>query len=458
VTVPEAVTHAVTQTAMTQTAVTQIMTQAEWERVAAIYLPLVAALVLGLIRGRRARQFPALLLSLLWTMVSLAALQRLNQVVGWWSFPVDDMRFCGMSLELYAGWALLWGILPQLAFPRLPLPFVAAIMTLLDLVAMPLCVDVVHLGPRWLIGEAVAVLFVLAPALCIARWTRLDTHLGLRCTLQVALAGMLVLFFIPEIAFALRPGRGWAPLLHMLGWRRQLLSQLVLLLSLPGINAVMEFAERGSGTPIPYDSPKRLVTSGIYRYCANPMQLSCGFVMLLWAAILSNGWLVLAAAMSLVYSAGIAEWDEQQDLASRFGADWVRYRASVRPWRLRWRPYHDGPAARLFMSMSCGPCSQLQRWLERRSPYTLEIADADALPHGSIRRMRYAPGDGTPAVDGVRALGWALEHLHLGWALAGCALRLPGVWQFVQMVMDASGLGPRLPAAKPAQDGCPGCL
>ena len=70
--------------------------------------------------------------------------------------------------------------------------------------------------------------------------------------------------------------------------------------------------------------------------------------------------------------------------------------------------------------------------------------DAEMLPSGSIRRMRYEMGDGSGAVDGVRALGRALEHLHLGWAVAGAALRLPGVWWGVQLLMDASGLGPRL--------------
>ena len=45
------------------------------------------------------------------------------------------------------------------------------------------------------------------------------------------------------------------------------------------------------------------------------------------------------------------------------------------------------------------------------------------------------------------ALGRALEHLHLGWAIGGIALRMPGIWQFTQVVMDASGLGPRIPAA-----------
>ena len=36
-----------------------------------------------------------------------------------------------------------------------------------------------------------------------------------------------------------------------------------------------------------------------------------------------------------------------------------------------------------------------------------------------------------------------LEHLNLAWAIAGTALRIPGVWQSVQLLMDASGLGPR---------------
>jgi hypothetical protein len=73
----------------------------------------------------------------------------------------------------------------------------------------------------------------------------------------------------------------------------------------------------------------------------------------------------------------------------------------------------------------------------------MEIVPAETLPPGSIRRMRYDPGDGAGTVEGVRALGRALEHINLAWAVAGIALRLPLVWQFVQLVMDVSGLGPR---------------
>jgi len=65
----------------------------------------------------------------------------------------------------------------------------------------------------------------------------------------------------------------------------------------------------------------------------------------------------------------------------------------------------------------------------------------------ALARDRNVPSDGTASVEGVRAMGRALEHLNLGWAVAGIALRLPLVWQFVQVMMDASGLGPRIPAA-----------
>jgi hypothetical protein len=78
------------------------------------------------------------------------------------------------------------------------------------------------------------------------------------------------------------------------------------------------------------------------------------------------------------------------------------------------------------------------------------MAHAETLPWGSIRRMRYEPGDGGDAVDGVRAMARVLEHINFGWAVAGAVLRMPGVWQTVQLLMDASGLGPRIPAASKA--------
>jgi hypothetical protein len=46
-------------------------------------------------------------------------------------------------------------------------------------------------------------------------------------------------------------------------------------------------------------------------------------------------------------------------------------------------------------------------------------------------------------LEGIPALGRVLEHLNAGWAFCGALVRMPGVWQAVQLVADASGLGPR---------------
>ncbi len=199
-------------------------------------------------------------------------------------------------------------------------------------------------GRNWLIVEAVSLALILAPAYCLARWTLDNSHLKLRAVLQVALSGLLFLFMLPEIAFALRPISGatsvWQPLIALPHPLLIAALQIIAIAALPGVSAVQEFALRGSGTPIPYDPPQRLVTSGIYRYCASPMQISCGVVLFLWALILRNPWPILAAAIATIYSAGIAHWDEDRDLSARFGSAWQDYRAAV----LRgpgWLPFPD---------------------------------------------------------------------------------------------------------------------
>ena len=414
----------------------------EQELAGALYLPICAAVITGVLRPRKPKRFAACLLSALWVAVMLIVLQRMNTAEHWWTFVAYGSSSM-IPVELYFGWVALWGVLPELLFVRLDLVWVAAIMGLVDIVGMPLLSDVVRLNDAWLAGEAIAILLVLFPALFLGRWTQYDRRLGLRATLQVALSGTLFLFFVPELVFFCTGG-GWRPLLRMSSAERQIVLQSIALLALPGVAAVMEFVQRGRGSPIPFDPPKRLVVSGIYRYIANPMQLSCVLVMLAWSAVLQSAWLAAGAVVAIVYGAGIASWDERADLEKRFGETWREYRRAVRNWIPRWRPYVPGAPSRLYIARTCSQCSELRRWLERRNPVGLEFADAESLPEGSIRRVRYDVGDGSEAVEGVRALGRALEHIHLAWALAGAALRIPGVWQAVQLVMDASGLGPRV--------------
>jgi hypothetical protein len=173
------------------------------------------------------------------------------------------------------------------------------------------------------------------------------------------------------------------------------------------------------------------------------MQFSCAVVMFLWAVLLRSPWFVLVAVVAAVYSAGVAHWDEDHDLAERFGERWQHYRDEVPAWRLRWRPYHAGPPARLYLARTCGPCNEIREWIESCHPIGLELIEAETLPEDSIRRLRYDPSDGTAPVEGIVAFARALEHLNLAWAYCGMTLRLPVMHQVFQLLMDASGFGPR---------------
>jgi hypothetical protein len=176
------------------------------------------------------------------------------------------------------------------------------------------------------------------------------------------------------------------------------------------------------------------------------MQLSGVLLLVLLGLALQNVWVSIAGVMAHIYSLGLAGWDEGEDLRQRFGDDWTAYRRVVRRWIPRIRPWHrpDQPPARLFVAESCGMCSEVARWFLHRGVRGLVIVAAETHPSQALRRITYEPADGSRAASGIEAVARALEHIHLGWALAGFALRLPIVNALVQLLADASGAEPRL--------------
>lgn len=421
------------------------------ERVATVrfmglYFPITIAFLVAFVRRNRKRIFPAALLGFVWALPSLLAVQLLNLRFGWWRFNALGGLFRGIPVDLYLGWAVLWGILPILSLNETGIAWVLAAFFGIDLILMPACSPVVALSHHWLTGEFVALSLVLVPAQLFARWTIKDTHVNARAFLHVLAAGGVFLFLIPEVVFAVRPGRRWDALLFQPAWLRNLELQAIALLGIVGVSAVQEFAQRGNGTPIPYDPPKRLVISGLYRYISNPMQLSCALVMTAWGCLLRNPWLAAAGIMPFLYSLGLAAWDESEDMRVRFGKPWDEYRHNVKAWRPRSTPWQapDRPLARLYVAETCGPCSEVRLWLESHDAVALQVVAAEDHPTRDLQRVTYDPMDGTDVDEGVGAFARALEHINLGWAFAGACLRLPGIKHLVQILLDASGLGPRV--------------
>ena len=419
-------------------------------RAGALYLPIAIAVACWLRWPPGRRASGALILAVAWNVAALVPLQLLAARAGWWRFGAGTGGSIPFPMELIAGWAIAWGALPILIRPRTRMAVVVGAALLLDVVLMPRLEPVVVLGRSWLLGEAVALGVCLVPGMLLGRWMSDRRRLAWRAGLQVVSFSLLAVVLLPALIAALTTS---GPIEIATG-PSMVLAQLLLLFALPGVSAVQEFVERGDGTPIPFDPPQRMVTSGIYAYVANPMQLSIALCYLAIAAMLHSWWVALAAVMSVIYSEGIARWDEDRDLIARAGDGWLDYTRSVRRWVPRWKPFHaasaGAPPARLFIDSACPECSQLGRWLLSRAPVGLSIDPASDYPGRVLERIAYDPGDGMPIALGVAAVARALEHLSLGWALLGMMARLPVLVNVLQFLTDASGGEPRRPNDQPA--------
>lgn len=307
------------------------MTDPGLVRALGLFVPAAAVFALWLWRRPGERDAAAALLACAWNFAALALAQPLASRFGWWQFDAQGGLFLGMPVELLVGWVLLWGIVPVLALPRAPLAVVVAAAGWLDLLLMPGATPVVRLGPRWLVGEVVVLALALFPSLLLARWTARDERVGARALLQAVAFTGLVLGVVPAAVLSLTGG-SWRALANRPGGPTSLLLQALALVAVPGLSAVQEFAQRGAGTPLPYDPPKRLVTTGPYAYVANPMQVAMCLVLLVWGMALASPWVAGAALVAFAYGAGLAAWDEGETLRDRHGAAWERYRAAVRNW------------------------------------------------------------------------------------------------------------------------------
>jgi protein-S-isoprenylcysteine O-methyltransferase Ste14 len=414
-------------------------------RAASLYVAVVATATAVIWRRPTARQLTGALLAALWNLPALLMVNVIAIRLGWWRFEADGGLLLGVPVDLLLAWGCLWGLVPAIALPSLSLLVVGVVALGIDVVVMPAAEPVIQLGPTWIVGETLAIFAALVPSQLLARWTARDERLVGRALLQVGAFTGLVVFILPTLAIE-GSGGAWLNPLERPAWLMAVIVQMLALPAVIGLSAVQEFVTRGSGTPLPFDPPQRLVTTGLYAYVRNPMQLSAVLLLALLGVVLGNLWVSAAGVMAHLYSVGLAGWDEDDDLIARFGDDWNQYRDAVPRWRPRFRPWHrgDAPPARLFVAEACGMCSQVGQWFMSRGALHLEIVPASAHPSRALTRIRYELPDGTGGASGVAAIARALEHIHVGWAFVGAVLRLPIVGTVVQLVVDASGGEPRL--------------
>lgn len=400
-----------------------------------LLLPLVAVVAAAVVRDRRGELRERVAAAVLATLLAWTGVLAVESLGSWWVFADGPSTVLGMPLETSLGWALGWGALPVIAGGRPVLWWLGFVWS--DVLLVPRLGPLVRLGDDWLLGEAVLLVVVAAPALVLGRATHTHRHLGLRVALQALTFTALVGWAVPTLALA-RDDLGWADVVDHSFAVRGLLLLGAVLVGVPVLAAVAELWRVGEGTPFPWDPPVRLVTTGPYAYLHNPMQTGASLLLALLAGAAGSVTLGLGVLVAVVFSVAVAERHESAVLADRWPG-YRGYRAAVRGWVPRRRP-HVGAGSTLWVSRTCGLCAETGEAVQLLRPEGLIVRAAEEAGRPLVR-MRWE--EGRTSDDGVRALARALELSGLGWAWVGWLVRLPVLGSGVQAVADACGLGPR---------------
>lgn len=303
-----------------------------------LLLPVILALGL-LIFGRPSYfERTGMMLGLLWAIPFLTLFNILAQSMGWWIYTDTVNMAYGIPLELLLGWAVFWGVILPFLFRGLPIFIPIAFAFGLDVMLMPLLNGLFTLGESWLVGEMVLLVCVLWPALIIFRLTADRTHVIIRALLQSLIWGGWIVFLIPAAVLSFQ----WIDIFSFMDWSLPKLSAFLFFMSLfsvLGYAALWEFAVKGQGTPIPFDPPKNLVSTGVYAYVANPLQIST-FGLFATIAFAYESWLMVFPIVThILYCEILVRWHHSVDIERRFGDDWKAYKTNVRNWIPRFTAY-----------------------------------------------------------------------------------------------------------------------
>ncbi len=408
----------------------------------------------------RARRNSAAILASAWCLPAAVLAGYIANRAGYWGHPAAGKILLGSPALVLLARSVLWGWAAAFFVGEAWLLLLFAAAVVADLVLLRFTVPSLPIDAGFLALEIFTVVLCLIPAQLFARWTREQKHLAARNVLHFLFHAGLLLGVWPLLIVQCFGGdwTAWAS-------RSSMLNKLYLqLLFVPGVlllTGMQEFYQSGRGTPMPADAPQELVSTGVYAYVANPMQIGKFGVLAGWGLFWRNPWIIVASFAGLLYSITLARWREDRDMRGRFGAAWLLYRQNVHRWLPLWRPWvppggirsvEDSafPAhATLYLDFRCGSCSQLVRWFLAQRLAGLQIRPIEDHPTRMLSRITYTARRGHSEEEGIAAIARALEHIHLGWAFFGWMLRLPLVREVSQLIADAVSVSPAPTCATP---------
>jgi protein-S-isoprenylcysteine O-methyltransferase Ste14 len=388
----------------------------------------------------------AALLASAWCLPAAALAGFLAMRFGAWTVSSSNLLLLGSPAIVQFGRVLLWGWACAVVLERVSLIRLAVLGVFVDLLLLYASRVSFHVNPIFLLAEFFAIGICFLPAQLFARWTHERRHLAARNLMHLCFHSALLLAIWPLLIAEIFGGN-WHAWAERSSAANKFYLQFLIFPCVMLITAMQEFHAAGRGTPMPVDAPRRLVTSGIFSYVANPMQLGKFGILSGWGLFWKNPWIVGASLLGLLYSLTIARSNEDRDLSARFGPAWALYRRNVRRWLPRWQPWIGGAdaadSAALHLDLDCGPCFRLSRWLAAQRPTQLRILPLTAHPVRTLSRITYRPVGGHREDHGIQAIARAFDHINLAWAFCGWMLRLPLIAWAAELI--AAAVSPQLP-------------
>lgn len=99
------------------------------------------------------------------------------------------------------------------------------------------------------------------------------------------------------------------------------------------------FYTQGKGTHAPWEPTQRLVISGPYRYCRNPMISGVLFILIGESLILHSNPILIWSGLFFIINTLYFIFKEEPDLEKRFGEAYVHYKQRVPRWIPNLKPY-----------------------------------------------------------------------------------------------------------------------
>lgn len=309
----------------------------------------------------KGREFPQAVMAV-WMQLSVGIPLDLMIVrLGFWNYRPMPFTLCGIPIDLHLEWGLVWGFFLTWLYsklrrfwrgPRFLVLYLlvwTAITVGFDAVVASQMLFLSRADGHWWLADAVFLFVVQGITLGVY-------HTGLfpspqpfwrrwaccaRSVLYVGSIASVFYILLPQVVLSLTHNERIRPLFALTHPLMILLAGLSCAL---GGWAILAFADPGYGTPVPLDPPRKLVLTGPYAYVRNPMQIAGLLLALLLPLRYPTPYMLFYLLDMALVSLVLFALFERDELAERFGAEFIQYRKAVRNWIPRLVPYRQNSA------------------------------------------------------------------------------------------------------------------